>query len=125
MTDIVLLEHLEYSIEFPILSRWVLQFVATRPKRAGRGVPKCANRVGRLLAGIDQLFVENSEYSVPGSEYFADRMHVFGRGLNDSSRGRIDYRSNSAGLGVQQIAFLGHIVFRSLCSSGGSNYKYR
>ena len=79
------------------------QLVAARTEGAGRGVAQRRYRLGRIAAGVDEVFGERPDDAVSACEHPTDPFGMRPRRLDHPGRSRVDHGGHAAGLRVERI----------------------
>ena len=110
VADAVRLEDLDQALVLAPVLLERLELVAAGAEGArGRGAQR-RDRLGRLQAGVDQLFGERAEDAVAAGVDGADAVGVPARRFDHAAGRGVDDRGDAAGLGVEGIEE-GHAAF--------------
>jgi hypothetical protein len=103
VADVVRLEDLDQALVFaPVLFQRLELVPAGAEGAGGRGAQR-RDRLGRLQAGVDQLFGQRAEDAVAAGVDGADAIGMPARGFDHAAGGGVDDRSDAAGLGIEGI----------------------
>jgi hypothetical protein len=95
------------------------QLEAAGTEGAGGGGAQGGDGRVAFLAGVDEVLGQGADDAVAAGVDLADHVGMLARGFDDAAGGSVDDGGDAAGLGVERILFLGHVLSLLDTARGG------